>query len=161
MKLSKFIFIPICLILLMTSGLFLDHIFAKTAEPAEIYFTKSDAQDPTDKSKEISEGFYGQSFNLIGKNFSKSKDVQIYLDGEYIGNKPVENQEFTAKITVPKKNEEKTYNIKVDGEARGETVEKEIAMKFPAAIPSWVWIVSGLIIIGIGVYFLYKKLFQE
>ncbi len=136
--------------------------FAKTKTPAEIYFTSSEASDPYNKNYEIAEIDYGQSFNLVGINFYISKDVHIYLGEEYVGLKKVEDDKFQGIITVSQQEaEDKNYTVKVDGAARGETLEKDIFVKIPAAIPAWVWIVGGLLIIAAIVYYIYIKMFQE
>ncbi len=135
---------------------------ASTRKSPEIYFTNSNATDPFDKNFEISEIEYGKSFNLVGENFSVSKDVHIYLNQEYIGVKEIEDGKFRGIMNIKQEEaENKTYSIKVDGAARGETLEKEIYVKLPSVIPSWAYIIVGLIVIGCIVYFIYLKIFQE
>lgn len=152
----KILFTIALLALILVTG----SAYAKTAT-AEIYFTKTNVSDPYDVANKITEGVYGEAVNIVGINFSKSTEVQIFLDDEYIGNKAVEDQKFTGKLTIPSSNEEKTHKVKIVGEARGETLEAEILMKLPTTVPTWVWVTIGLLFIGGIVYYIYLKMFQE
>lgn len=160
MKTTKYLFFLVLFLVSIFSIFQISN--ALTKESPEIYFTSSSATDPYDKNFEINEVEYGKSFNLVGINFTVSKDVHIYLGEEYIGLKEVEDSKFRGIMNVKQEeSEDKTYNIKVDGAARGETLEKEIYVKMPAVIPSWAYILVGLLVIGSIVYFVYIKIFQE
>lgn len=130
-------------------------------QKAEIYFTTTDAPDPFDKNFAATEGKFDKQINLVGINFTKSKTVQIYLNDVYIGEKEIIDQKFSAKLNVPSEKQAATKTIKVVGSGKSEVVQAEILMNPTSSVPQYVWIVLALLIIGGGVYFIYRKLFQE
>lgn len=120
----------------------------------EIYFTNlSNAQ----KDQQISQALPGQTIVVNAQGFSQSKNLQIFLDNQYLEDAKIASPSFALKIKMPIDLKSGEHTVKLIGDGKGEFAVKTITITKPRSFNfTYLWWGVGIVITALIIFMIAK-----
>jgi len=127
----------------------------ETKNISQMYITKENV-DPKEENA-ITKLIAGQTVVLNAKNFTNSKNIQIYLDDKFLEDAKILGGGFGIKLRIPPNTKAGNHTIKLIGDSQGEYVFKEVTIKHPTNYNNYLYYALAILFaLALG-YVLYKN----